>query len=461
MREKHALKVVGGITLVILMLNPQSILAEDLMEVYHKALDNDPQILGAKHTHAAAKESVNESFGRMLPQLGIDFSYSETDQDIIEATNVFQPTGKDEFPTKDYSLTLTQPLYNRSLSSGYKQSKADFLRAEAEFDSKKQDLILRVAERYIEVLAATDEVSLVKAEKMAVGKQLELVQGMMKSGMARKTELYDAQARYASVEADEISALSDRDDKIQALKEMTGNLSSDLATLKQDLKLIHPEPRNPENWMQASIKQNPRVILQRHALDVSRHEVRLQKSGHFPTLDLTARLNNRDSESILFSGNETETTEILLRLNVPIYQGGITNSRTRRSQQLHMKAKQDLTEMQRAVQRSARAAYHGVISAISKVGALAKSVKSQELALHSKQQGYRSGLYTSLDVLDAERDAYEAKRDYARARYDYLMNSLRLKHAVGTLNQSDLQAINIWLKSGPARHSSAVNKRLK
>jgi len=430
---------------ILLMSQPAQ--AEDLTEVYRKALINDPQILGAGYTHAANRESVEEATGRMLPQVAFEYSRSNTDQEINESGNIFQPVGEDEFDTTDYSLTLTQPLYNRALYTGFKQAKADIQRSDAEFVSKQQDLILRVAQAYLEVLGATDEVGFTGAEKTAVQKQLELVQVMMSSGVARKTDLYDAQARFASVEADEIGAESNLDDKLQALREIVGELSGDLATLKTELELVYPEPRDPQSWMEAAIKQNPRVLLQSLAVQVSRQEVLLQKAGHMPTLDLTARLNDRDTENVGVV-NEAETSELLLRLTIPLYQGGIVSSRTRRANQLHQKAQQDLTAMQRAVQRSARAAYHGIISAISKVNALAKSVRSQELALQSKREGYRSGLFTTLDVLDAERDVYEAKRDYARARYEYLISSLSLKHSVGILSESDLEAVNLWLQFG-------------
>lgn len=443
-------KLVKAISVACLLFTAQPILAEDLMEIYHKAMKNDPQMLSAKYAHLAAGELVDETYGRMLPQVGFEYSFSKTRQDTISGSNssLFGTTlGVRKFDTTDYSLTLTQPLFDWSLYTGYAQAKAEVSRTNAEYASLQQDFILRTAERYLETLAAADASSFAGAEKAAVGKQLELVQGMMNSGLGRKTELYDAQARYASVEADEIGAASALDDNVQALREMVGELSGELATLKENLTLIHPDPQDPEVWMEAALKQNPRIILQLRALDVSRHEVSLQKAGHMPTLNLTARFNNRDTEETVFDadGSETETTDLLLSLNIPIYQGGIVSSRTRKSQQLHQKARQDLTEMQRAVQRAARSGYYGIISAISKVEALAKSVKSQELALESKQRGYRSGLYTSLDVLDAERDAYEAKRDYSRARYDYLLNGLRLKHAVGTLNEADLEAMNRWL----------------
>lgn len=424
----------------------QPVLAEDLMEVYRKALTNDPLILGAQYSNAAAAEVVNEASGRMYPQLGFEFSRTRSDQKVNVTGSIFQQPGKTEFFTSDYALTLTQPLYNHALSQGHEQAKADKLRANAELASKQQDLILRTAERYLEALAATDEVEFARAEKAAVQKQLELVQSMMRGGTARKTELYDAQARFASVEAKEIGAVSLSDDKLQALREMVGDLSTDLATLKQNLVLVHPEPRDPTSWMLAATKQNPRVVQLLRTTDVSRHEVSLQKAGHKPTLDLTARLNKRDAGGGVTGESDIETSDVLLRLNVPIYQGNVVSSRIRRSQQLHQKARMDLTEAQRSVQRAARAAYHGIISAMSKVDALEKSVRAQELALKSKQRGYRSGLYTSLDVLDAERDAYEARRDHARSRYEYLLNSLRLKYAVGTLSVDDLENINRWLE---------------
>ena len=440
-------RMLKAVWVSLILIVSQSAQAENLIGIYRKALMNDPQLLGAGYAHAAAGESVKEAKGRMLPLVGFDYSQGNTNQDIIKSDNPFQPTGEDEFPTTDYSLTLTQPVFNWTLYTGLKQAKSDVERADAEFASVQQDMMLRTAQTYLGVLGATDEVDFAETEKIAVQQQLELVKSRMSAGMARKTELYDAQARFASIEADVIGAYYNLDDNLQAMREMVGELSGDLARLKPNLKLVYPEPRDPESWMQAAIEQNPRVLMQVRAVQSSRHEVSLQKAGHIPTLDLTARINNRETKGdFVGNGSHVENREILLRLNIPIYQGGIVNSRTRRSVQLHQEAQQDLTAMQRAVQRSARAAYHGIISAISKVNALETSVRSQELALQSKQAGYGSGLYTNLNVLDAERDLHEVKRDYARARYEYLLNSLGLKHAVGTLSEADLEGVNQWLQ---------------
>jgi outer membrane protein len=299
--------------------------AEDLMQIYRKALLNDPEILGAQYARAAANESAEEAVGKMYPQVAFEYSRASIEQEITDSDNPFQPEDEDDYPTEDYSLTLTQPLYNRALYTGYQQAKTDIQRADAEFASKQQDLILRAAQAYLEVLAASDEVGFTGAEKLAVGKQLELVQSMMISGMARKTELYDARARYASVEADEIGATSTLDDKLQALREMVGELEGDLLTLKTELDLVKPDPLDPESWMQAAVEQNPRVLLQLKTVQVSRYEVMLQKAGHMPTVDLTARYNESDSEGSLFGGgNEVETTT-----RVPAVHSSCTRRRCR------------------------------------------------------------------------------------------------------------------------------------
>ena len=447
MRGYWQRSIVAGFVVLGIATLTQPVFADNLIEVYRKALENDPQFLGASHTHSAAGETVKEARGRMLPQLGLEYSRSNTDQKIKNSDNPLYRPGETDFFTTDYSLTLTQPLFDWSLYVGYQQAKMEAQRADAEFSSKRQDMMLRTAERYLVALAAGDQIGFARSEKAAVQKQLELVEVQMSAGIARKTELYDAQARYALIEAEEIGALSNYDDKLQALREIVGELSGDLATLTSNLKLIPPEPLDPEVWMQAAMEQNPRVLLQARMVEVSRREVELQKAAHLPTLNLTARVNNRDTGGTLFGGgNEVKTSDVQIRFNMPLYQGGIVSARSRKSHQLYQKARQDLTEAQRAVQRSARESYFGVISSISKVNAVGKSVSSKELALNLKQQGYRSGLYTSLDVLDTERDVYEAKRDHSHARYEYLLNSLRLKHAVGTLAEADIVGINAWLR---------------
>lgn len=444
-RKESAVGKVAHLAGVIAMLLTAQAQAEDLLAVYQRAVENDPSLRGAHFLHQAAGETVKEARAGLLPEASFDAERIETEQDIKSSDNSVFAQGNTDFPTDTYTLTISQPLLDWAAYVGYKQSKADLLRADAEYLGAQQDLMLQVAERYLSVLAGEDELRFVRAEKAAVARQLKQAKERLGSGMARITDLHDARSRFASVETDEIEAQNELDDRIQALAELTGPRSGDLAKLAETIDLVRPDPESADNWIQSALDQNPRIALQKHSVEVARQEMRRQKAGHYPTLDLTYRMNNRDTDGTLFGGgSEVETTDISLLLNVPIYQGGITSARTKEAAYLYQQAREDLTKEQRAIERETRGAYRGVLSSISRVRSARQFVTSQQLALEARQESLKSGLETAISVLDAERDLYSAKRDYAQARYDYVIDSLRLKHAVGTLQQGDIQAVNSW-----------------
>ena len=308
-------------------------------------------------------------------------------------------------------------------------------------------MIVRVAERYFSVLAAEDSLRFTRAEKEAVERQLLIAEKKLANGVGNITDKYDAKARAASVRAAEIEALNVLDDTHQALSELTNELITEVSPLAENVALLQPEPLDPDRWIEAALKQNPAIIYQKKTLDVTRYEVTRQKAGHYPKLDLIYRFNDRDANGSLFGGgSEVESHDVVLRFNLPLYQGGFVSSKSKEAAHLHQKSRMDLQRSQRAVKRAARAAYFGVISAISKVTAFEQAVESQALALGAKQKMFDSGVTTSLAVLDAQRDLYAAKRDHAQARYDYIMNRLKLEQAVGTLNDEDVSMVSAWLK---------------
>ena len=420
--------------------------AEDLLEIYRKAVRNDPQVLGAKNVNNAAEEGVKQAAGQLSAQINFQYTRGKVEEKVDESENIFfNPVGDNIYDNVNYSLSFTQPLFNWSLLKSYHKAESELLQADAEFLSVQQDLVLRVIERYLEVLSAKDEIALVLSEKAALQRQLQQVQLMLHSGTAPKSELYDVQARYASVQADEISARNTYNDSLEALREIVGDILGPLAELKPNMALVAPNPRDPGAWIKMAIEQNPRVIVRSRAVDAARHQISADRAGHLPVLSLSASINQSDDLNNS-TGTDEETRELFVTLEVPLFQGGVVSARARRSYQLYEKAFQDLREVKNSIQRSTREAYDGIIGAISRVEALDKSVAAQVLALDQRRKGFRSGLYNALDVLDAERNVYEARRDYAGARYDYLLNWLRLKHATGTMTEAEVQEINQWLQ---------------
>lgn len=445
------MKAVRSVAVVLFMLGSGSAAgAFDLLEVYQLSMRHDPRLQAAIYQYEAARESVPQSKAALFPDLSFNYEYLKTRQDIRSSDNDVFGSGKTRFSTNSYGLVLTQPIFRFGDWQALKQSHARVAQAVAELTAAKQDHILRVSELYLSVLAAQDDLNYATAEKSAIERQLQLAVRRRQSGLATRTDEYDASARFALAASREIEAENRLDDAQQALIESTGQLIVDLSPLGASIPLLLPSPADVEHWVSESMQQNLAIEGRRQAVAISSKEIGRQKGGYYPSIDLVARLDNRDTGGSLFGGgSEVETADIAVQFNMPLFKGGGTNSRVRQATLEHLQALEELRLEEFLVMRESRSAYLGVISGVNRVDALAESVTAQESALEAKKRGYQSGINTALHVLDAERDFYLIKRDHAQARYDYLINTLRLKLAAGMLAEADLIAVNDMLTKGP------------
>lgn len=423
--------------------------AADVLDVFRLSEQHDPELQAAIYRYEAAKEAVPQARARLFPDLSLSYEHMETEQEIKSSDNAVFGSGKTDFPTQTFGVVLTQTIFRFGDWQSLKQSHAQVAQAVAELEAARQDHVLRVSQIYLGVLAAEDDLEFASAELAAVESQLELATRRRESGLATRTDEYDARARYALVQSNEIEARNRLDDARQALLVTTGELIADLDSLAESIPLDTPQPANAETWVQQSIEQNLGIEARRQAEVVAEREVRRQRGSYYPTIDLVARLDDRDTDGSLFGGgSEVETADIAVQFNMPLFKGGSTRSRVRQASFEHMQARQELRLEMLEVTREARSAYLGVISAVNRVNALAESVAAQQNALEAKRREFESGINTALHVLDAERDLYLIKRDYAQARYDYLLDTLRLKSSAGILAVSDLERINRMLANG-------------
>ena len=431
-----------------LLLMPLAAHAEDLIAVFNQARQNDPKFRGAESSYLAGREKLPQARAVLLPTLKARAARDRNETETV--TDAFipgRPSGRFEYSSTDYSLSLSQPVYNGAIFSGLKQAKAEVRRAEAEYAAAGQDLILRVAEAYFGMLAAQDNLEFARAEQATIRRQLESAEARLKVGSATVTDVHDARARYEFAAAGEIEADNRLQDRHEALRELTGGAAGTLTRAGSNMPLITPAPADIHQWVEKSLAQNYTLLAKREAAESAREEVRRLRAGHYPTLDLVGTRTRNDADvSVTGTGIRSDNTVVGLQLNVPIFQGGLVNARTDEAAHRFDAAQQELEAARRATERAARAAYLGVASGAAKVTALTQAVVAGESALSAKTEGFSAGVNTNIDVLDANRDLYRAKRDLAGARYDYLLNLLRLKQAAGTLSETDLAQINGWLQ---------------
>lgn len=441
---------VFSVILLLLLLSPVSpVFAGDLYELYRFSRENDPIFRAAAHEHQASREMIPQAYAGFLPTLSFDAEYKTTDQNIISSDNAVFGSGRTDYGTRDFSTTVTQPVFHYSTIIGLRQAKSAIKLSDIEYLIAEQEIIMRVAKLYLDAMAARDNRDFAHAEVAAVEFQYELASNRFDMGLAPVTDLYDAKARLASIKANSIEASERMQDALEALKEVSGRLpeSFTIKRLKEDLPIEKPEASKAEQWVALAQKQNLYILARDHSLKVADLQVKRVKGGYYPTVDLVGRYNWQKTDGTLFGGgSEISTIDVMLRANYTLFQGGAVRSKMREARERYLKELQEVKQIRRAVARQTKTALYSIKSAISKVEALKHSVASQELVLEAKREGFRSGLFTSLALLDATRDLYLAKQDYAMARYDYILNTLLLKQALATLSESDIKMINTWLE---------------
>ncbi|KIF81783.1 TolC family outer membrane protein [Noviherbaspirillum autotrophicum] len=417
--------------------------ATDLLQVYQEALANDAQYASARAALAAGQEKTTQGRAGLLPTIGASGSYGRTGVDA-NVGGVDRP--HTNFTSSGYTVALSQPLFRVANWEQYQQGKLLVAVSEAQFGQVQQDLIVRVAQAYFDVLAAQDALGSVQAQKTAITEQLAAAKRNFEVGTATITDTHEAQARFDLVVAQEIAAQNDLEIKRTALQQIIGKPAADLAPLPASVKLNAPEPVSIDKWVDSAERQNYGVVGQQLALEVAQREIKRNRAGHYPTVDLVASRNHSNNASPTTLGTVSNSNTVGVQWAIPLFAGFAVDSKVRESIALEDKARADLENARRVAVQGARQAFLGVNAGLAQVKALEAAEVSSKSALESNRLGYQVGVRINIDVLNAQQQLYSTQRDLSKARYDTIVNSLRLKSAAGTLGEDDLVQINSLLK---------------
>ena len=418
---------------------------QNLLDIYQQALSNDPTWASARSANTAAQEKLEQGKALYRPTVSFNSnaSHSETDIRYLGSGSVFRNGGRESFDTFGYGVNVSQPVYRKQNSVQYQQSKTQVAQADKQLVLAQQNLMLRVAQAYFDVLLAQDKIDLINAQKAAINRQLEQAKANFDVGTATITDVNEAQARYDLTLAQEIAAINDLEVKKHAVQSVIGNLPQTLATARADFRTTLPEPHDMERWVEIAEQNNLALNIQQQAFELASQQVDLANAGHLPTLDAVGSYaDTRAGGSANGFGSDLQNATIGLQLQIPIYQGGAINSKVREAVANKQKAQEDVEIARRQVDLDTRQAYLNLTSGVAQVQAFEQALISSQSQLDSTNLGYEVGVRTSVDVLNAQQQFYSAKRDLLQARYSYLLSILKLKSATGLLNEADLADIN-------------------
>ncbi|MDJ0750896.1 MAG: TolC family outer membrane protein [Woeseiaceae bacterium] len=446
---------------------PASASAASLLEIYQQALQSDPQIHEAEARRLAALEARPQARSAYLPQLSLTGDYEVTENsgptlfqpDLTQPRILADRTGEDDVVR--WGVVLQQTIFRWDSIVNLKRADKQVARAEALREAAQQDLIIRVAQRYFDVLAAEDRLRSIHADRQAIARQLEQAKQRFEVGLIAITDVQESQAAFDQSVANEIGAKRSLATAREFLREITGEYVSNLSAPKEDFPLKNPD-QSERDWVDLSLNQNLSLVASRLDEKLARDEISFRRNGHYPSLELTARMSETDTDStttfdfidpatgqptsLEFTDSLTNDFDgVFLQFNMPLFAGGGTSSRVREAVYLHRAAREQLQRVTRETERQARDAYLGVLSEKSRVQALDQAVASSRTALEATEAGFEVGTRTIVDVLNSQFALYAAITNYEQSRYDYILNVLRLRQAAGTLQIQDLEDIDEWL----------------
>jgi outer membrane protein len=436
---------------------------ESLIDVYQRAMTNDPAVREAEATYLATAETKPQARSVLFPTLTAtanlrnQFSDTVGGAEFPDGTVVGDRTILDS-AQDGWNLSLTQTVFDWGNYAELRRADKVVARAETTFQAAQQDLLIRVAQRYFGVLAAEDNLASAVAQRESVSRQLEQSQRRFEVGLIAITDVQQSQAGYDDSVAAEIEAQRAVATANEFLREIIGEIVADLASPIDDLPLLSPDPANAEQWVQTALQQNLALTTSRLSSEIALDDIAIQRSTRLPTVTLSAgyseSTSERDTVIIVNNAAVPRPTSITspdgrnwsLDVRFPIFTGGLNRSRIQQSVYQHRAAEQALERIARQTERQTRDAYLGVIAEISRVGALRQSVESNRTALRATEAGFEVGTQTTVDVLQAQNLLRRAETLYSQSRYDYIQNLLLLKQAAGTLSEADLQQIDGWLQ---------------
>ena len=417
--------------------------ALSLMDIYMRAKQHDADILIAESRYQAEVQAKPIARANILPQANLTANTTDVSQETDGAT--FGVEGRDvDFNDHGYTLSITQALYHHDYYIQLRQAKDSVARASIDLDASYQDLIQRTAEAYFNVLAEQDNLTFRQSEIEAIQRQLEQAQKRFEVGLIAITDVKEAQASYDLAVASEIEAQNALEISKDALEVIIAERAESLNLLSDRMQLITPDPNDVQEWINKALDQNLSLLSSEYTTKIAQQEIKLQQSRHYPTLDIVASHNDSDTGG-LSGSRESEDSRIGIELNIPLIAGGRTYYQTKEARYRAEQSHNEYEKIRRETIKNTRDAYLNVISGISRVKALARALESTEAAAQAAEAGFQVGTRTSVDVLLALQETFRAKRDYSRARYDYLLSTLNLKQATGSLNVDDLLQIDGWL----------------
>ena len=431
---------------------------QDLLTILQLALENDPQLNQAEAQYRANSENVIQTRANLLPTLGVGGTttrqtsgppediFNPVTGDLIIEEHSFRP-GRN---SHNWGISLNQSVFNLANWYGLESAKASDRAGSVNLAAQEQDLIMRTAAAYFDILRAQDLLETNIQEEEAALRSLEQTQQREEVGLVAITDVYDAQAAYDLARNTTILQQNALRASFEVLEAITGQAHPDIEELTDNFPIIEVDG-SLQDWEAQAEENSLAIAAARFNLEATEKNLKARRADHLPTVSfsgnyyhsVTAGTINQGVQSV---GGAFDGTSLSLNLTIPLFTGGATSSRRRAAEYNVMAAEESLELTRRQLTQNIRNAYRRVNTDVLVIAQRQQSITSAQSALDATELGAEVGTRNIVEVLRARENLYRALRQYADARYNYVIDSLVLKQVAGILTPQDVIELNQWLQ---------------
>ena len=423
--------------------------ADDLLEIFELAADKDPEIRQARANYNASHTTIAQGRSFLLPRVTVGGQTSrDTSGPAVPTQFGAAHSFQNGFYSKGYNLSISQALLNFEAWYAFKSAKHSDQLAAANLAQAEQQLILKVASAYFDVLRSIDNLASFQAEEDASERVLEQTRQRFEVGLDTITDLYDTQAAYDLARVNRLVEENNLNQRFEALEAITGRPHTNLETLNEEFPIVSLSPESLEQWVNLAMDNNLSIKAAEFDLEAKKDDAKSARAAMFPTLDISAGYgwNQSANPFSFFPAVASERTNITLNFSYPLYAGGLNSARKRQAYYTRDASEEGLLKTRRDSTQSTRNLYRSVETDVLAVQARAQAVISAQSALEASEIGLEVGQRNLVDVVLAQRTLFQALRDHANARYNYVINTLNLKQSAGILTPQDIIELNEWLE---------------
>lgn len=422
----------------------QTAVAADLQSLYQQAQQQDPYIAEARSRFDATHTRIEQGRAQLLPTINLEGSTARNAQAPAAAFSY-----ANGFNSHGYGLNLTQNVLNYEAWYSFKSVKLSDQQAVANLAQSEQDLILRLARAYFEVLRSQENLRSFQAEEAAASRVLQQSEQSLEVGLNTITDVLQSRSNHDLARVSRLLEENNLAERKEALQLIVGSRINDLDDLGSAFVVVSPVPAQLDEWEAMTLTNSPVIKAAELGFEASKANVKSAKASLYPTFSVNARYNyNAESANpySFFNNTASEGANITLNVRVPLYTGGLKSAQAREAYYNRNASEYVLQQVRRTAEQDIRNAYRAVETDVITVAAREQAVSSAASALSSTETGAQVGTRNIVDVVLAQRTLFQAERDLANARYAYVVNTLVMKAAAGLLSPQDVVELNQWLE---------------